>query len=223
VLQVLHFGLWLSSAFASPQQRVLQPPPGTHTHVGQGGSTAAWHSAKAVCCVSCAAITTNPKRTGASRDEGSREQQAQGAGSRAAQQHGASRRMLDTPHRSPSIPVDLDRAGRRRAYRRRRGSGGGAYRQSAKRLCLCYASSPCYLCVTAVLSASEALTSGRPPRSPAAWAAGAGGRRQRQGSGVARCRASRPRRLPASQGGHSYGCTPFFSALRRASDACARA
>jgi hypothetical protein len=53
--------------------------------------------------------------------------------------------------------------------------GGGDYRQ-----CAC-AFSPCYLCVTAALSATEALTSGRPShRSPAAWADGAGrGRHQR--------------------------------------------
>jgi hypothetical protein len=46
------------------------------------------------------------------------------------------------------------------------GWGGGAYRQSA----WCYAPSPCYLCVAAALSASEAPTSdvGAPPAPRAA-------------------------------------------------------
>jgi hypothetical protein len=83
--------------------------------------------------------------------------------------------------------------------------GGGAYRQSA------YAPSPGYLGVTAALSASEALTSGRPRRSPAAWAAGAGGRRQRAcgplpgGEPPAPC-------VPRAAG-HTADCALVFSAL----------
>jgi hypothetical protein len=59
-----------------------------------------------------------------------------------------------------------------RPPRQRRG-GGGVNRLSA------YASIPCYLCVAVARAVSKARTEGHPRRSPAAWAAGAGGRRQR--------------------------------------------
>jgi hypothetical protein len=73
--------------------------------------------------------------------------------------------------------------------------GGGGDRLSA------CASIPCYLCVAVALAVSKALTSGHPRRSPAAWAAGAGGRRQRA------CGPLLSRPLPASQG---HGCTVFL-------------
>jgi hypothetical protein len=57
-----------------------------------------------------------------------------------------------------------------------------------------YASNPRFLCVAAALCVSEALTFGRPRRSPATWAAGAGERRQRA------CGTLLGRTLPASQG-----------------------
>jgi hypothetical protein len=93
-----------------------------------------------------------------------------------------------------------------------RGGGGGnrlsAYASSIR------ASSPGYQCaVAAAHPVSEALTLGRPRRcSPATWAAGAGGRRQRA------CGPLLSRPLPASQ-----GCATALwfsrSALHRASGA----
>jgi hypothetical protein len=94
------------------------------------------------------------------------------------------------------------------------GAPRGAYRQSA------YAPSPCSLCVTAALSARVALTSGRPHRSSAAWAAGAGGRATK--GPVARCRAAHCSLRPKGIRPHSIflGSPPCVRRLQVAKRAC---